>query len=61
MSEYTEHELMTDTELCKVLRTSRVSLRRHLRDPANPIHSIRQVKGLKVRRWVRESVMEFIS
>ena len=61
-------ELMTDKEVCEILRISPVTLRKHLRDgPARKRHrnagDIRLIRHLTVggkRRWPRSAVMNFI-
>lgn len=64
-----DHDLMTDKELCELLRISPVTLRVHLRvgpprtrrPDAGDIRLIRHVHVCGKRRWVRSSVMDFIA
>jgi hypothetical protein len=65
-----EHELMTDSEVCELLRISHVTLRKHLSDGppskrrrgiSDDIRNIRRIDVGGSRRWVRSSVDEFIN
>ena len=53
--------LMTDSEVAEVLRISIATLRRHLRDEQSNISKkIRRVDVDGHRRWVSDSVREFV-
>lgn len=55
-------KLLTDTEVCELLRISVVTLRTHLRSgEKNGIKSIRHIMVGGQRRWVRASVEKFIN
>ncbi len=62
------NEMLTDTEVCKLFRISKPTLRRHLQDgpprqrhpSANDIRLINHVKIGGKRRWSKASVMSFI-
>jgi len=53
-------KLMTDEELCDLLRITTRTLRRQLKKPDCPLHRVKQVKACGQRRWVREAVMAFV-
>jgi len=63
-----EDDLMTDTELCTLLRISVITMRKYLREgvpterhtDAGDIRKIRHFTVGGQRRWVRTSVDEFI-
>ena len=63
------NELMTDAELCKLLRISLATFKRHMKaGPPLKRHSrnvtdIRNIRNIQIggqRRWARESVMKTI-
>ncbi len=62
-------EMLTDSEVCKLFRISKPTLRRHLQEgpprqrhpSANDIRLITRVEIGGKRRWSRSSVMAFIS
>lgn len=63
-----KEELMTDSEVCEMLRISPVTLRKYLREgpPANrpessDIRSIDKFYVGSIRRWKRESVIAFMN
>jgi hypothetical protein len=57
-----EAVLITDKELCEIIRISPVTMRRLLKDKASAgIASIKRVMVGSQRRWCKASVMEFIS
>ena len=57
-----EAVLITDQELCEIIRITPATMRRLLKDKASQgIASIKRVKVGAQRRWCKASVMEFIS
>lgn len=60
MSE-TAQDLMTDVEVCNVLRISLATLRRSMDKETSDIHKIKRVNVGGQRRWVRNSVMDLVS
>lgn len=68
VSEIPSCELMTDDELCRLLRISRSSLTRYMRQgpplllksKQNDIRGIRHIQVGGERRWVRASVIAYI-
>jgi hypothetical protein len=70
MGNATKDVMMTDEELCNMLRISSVTLRKHLREgpprknKRSGVNDIRLIRHFHVggrRRWVKESVDEFVN
>lgn len=54
-------ELLTDAELCSLLRIHRSTLYRHLRRGRGALSKIRRLQVGGERRWVRASVLELLN
>jgi len=66
MDKIQDMELLTDKEVCDLLRITMPTLRSHLKKgpPKSYNNDLRKVKKIMIgkrRRWSRESVKEFIS
>lgn len=54
-------DLMTDKEVCDLLRISSSTLRRHVKDQTSNLQRIKRCDVGGQRRWLRESVDAFIN